>query len=394
METEVRFYCQRVTQELTFWLVGTIGDRTDPAANTQLDGSLNVTLSTPALIPNEIENKVKNSTASPEPRPPSLSKRPPPSLRGYAQRAIPNYRSFIAEEGVLSRTPVVRSDHYSYDRGRFRSSKPSIPRISPSSDGIPRPRSYASTMPIIPPALPTTMSLGSVGMFPYPNTLAWPSMLAALPVTGRSLGSGGTSLPYPNTSTSRVLEAHPSGRFSSFGKMPRPHYNTSTLSGVLATPPITGRSLGSSRIPQPRPNTSTSRSLAPPIPGMTYGKPRPRPNPSILPSVLAPLPRARSASAPAPPISYVAETAFDHGLKQRRRSESITFSTNGLPGVNMRDPRRKRFTGLEGRDDLVLQGAGYPSNISTQVRALVPVVLSYIDCDRRFQQWAGGRTIA
>ena len=41
-----------------------------------------------------------------------------------------------------------------------------------------------------------------------------------------------------------------------------------------------------------------------------------------------------------------------------QQSESITFSTNGFPGVNMRDALCKRFTALDGRDDLVLQGAG------------------------------------
>jgi hypothetical protein len=38
METEVSFYCRRVTQELTLWLVGTIGGETNPAANARPDG--------------------------------------------------------------------------------------------------------------------------------------------------------------------------------------------------------------------------------------------------------------------------------------------------------------------------------------------------------------------
>ena len=315
-----------------------------------------VTPPTPALITSEIEHKATNRTASPEPRPPSLSERPSPSLRGYARKTTPNRHSFIAEEGTLPPTPILRHNRFSYDRGRFRGLEHSIPRMSLNSDGISQPRSNASTMPTILPALPTTRPLGFGGIPPYKTTPTMPSMMAAFLITKRPLGSGGISQPCPNTPTSHV-EAPPSGAFLNPRKIPRPHYNFS---------PLFNAPLGSS------------------------GVPRPRSRPSILPNVLAPLPKARPASVPAPPISYMAETTFDHRVKQRR---SITFSTNGPPDVNMRDAGRKRFTDLKGRDDLVLQGAGYPFNRSTQVGTLAPVVLPYIDCDR-FQQWAGGRTIA
>lgn len=36
----------------------------------------------------------------------------------------------------------------------------------------------------------------------------------------------------------------------------------------------------------------------------------------------------------------------------------IFFQVNGYPGLNMGDALRKKFTALEGRDDLVLQDAG------------------------------------
>lgn len=38
--------------------------------------------------------------------------------------------------------------------------------------------------------------------------------------------------------------------------------------------------------------------------------------------------------------------------------EPISFSVNGRPGVNMGDALHRRFTGLDGRDDLILQDAG------------------------------------
>jgi len=61
-----------------------------------------------------------------------------------------------------------------------------------------------------------------------------------------------------------------------------------------------------------------------------------------------------------------------------RPAQDILFPVHGQPGVNMGDALRKRFTTLEGRDDLVLQGArtafscriwypGYPLNKSPQI---------------------------
>lgn len=73
----------------------------------------------------------------------------------------------------------------------------------------------------------------------------------------------------------------------------------------------------------------------------------------------------RSASASPPPSTpppnwqRIPQNAYDHGKKQWNftRSEDISFGVNGRPGVNMRDALRKRFTGLDGRDELVLQDA-------------------------------------
>jgi len=51
-----------------------------------------------------------------------------------------------------------------------------------------------------------------------------------------------------------------------------------------------------------------------------------------------------------------------HGFKPL---ESISFSTNGLVGINLVDALRKNFTGLDGRDDPMLQGG--PGGISCRL---------------------------
>ena len=78
IETEVCFYCRRVTQELTLWPVGTIGRETDPLVNMWSDGQLG----TPLFIPDEIEHGAANTMAPPGPRPPSRSESPPRDVLG------------------------------------------------------------------------------------------------------------------------------------------------------------------------------------------------------------------------------------------------------------------------------------------------------------------------
>jgi len=79
------------------------------------------------------------------------------------------------------------------------------------------------------------------------------------------------------------------------------------------------------------------------------------------------------AAPPIPPVTtpdahtIIPQSPYVCGRQQRfQRSESITFSTNGFAGMNMRDALCKRFTSLDGRDDLVLQGAG--SSISCRLQ--------------------------
>jgi len=61
----------------------------------------------------------------------------------------------------------------------------------------------------------------------------------------------------------------------------------------------------------------------------------------------------------APNWRKIPQEVYNHGRKQWgfTPSEPILFPVNGCPGLNMGDALRKRFTGLDGRDDLVLQDA-------------------------------------
>lgn len=55
----------------------------------------------------------------------------------------------------------------------------------------------------------------------------------------------------------------------------------------------------------------------------------------------------------------VPQRDYDHGRRQLNfeKSEPISFIVNSRPGINMGDALRKTFTGLDGRDDPVLQEA-------------------------------------
>jgi hypothetical protein len=55
----------------------------------------------------------------------------------------------------------------------------------------------------------------------------------------------------------------------------------------------------------------------------------------------------------------IPQNVYEHGKKQWdfQPSEPVLFYVNGCPGINMGDALRKKPTGLDGRDDLVLQDA-------------------------------------
>jgi len=88
---------------------------------------------------------------------------------------------------------------------------------------------------------------------------------------------------------------------------------------------------------------------------------------SVSTPPLPPMPASQTAPSYPPNWRKIPQTIYDHGKKQWdfRPSEPILFHVNGRPGVNMGDAFRKKFTDLDGRDDLVLQDA--PSAISCRL---------------------------
>jgi len=80
------------------------------------------------------------------------------------------------------------------------------------------------------------------------------------------------------------------------------------------------------------------------IPSFREQTPQPLPTPPVLPIF-------------APRWFEVPQRPYDHGRRQWdfKPLEPVPFSVNGLYGINMGDALRKQFTGLDGRDDQVLE---------------------------------------
>jgi len=76
-------------------------------------------------------------------------------------------------------------------------------------------------------------------------------------------------------------------------------------------------------------------------------------------STILPPPTPLPQIAAFPPLNWrrIPQKIYNYGRKQWyfTPSEPISFSVNGRLGVNMGDALRKRFTDLDGRDELVLQ---------------------------------------
>ena len=121
-------------------------------------------------------------------------------------------------------------------------------------------------------------------------------------------------------------------------------------------------------------------------------------------SLPPPIPPPQDATSLPPNWHKILQEVYKHGGKQwdYTSSESISFKVTGCPGMNIRDALQKRFTGLEGRDDLVLQDAGNvvscrlkfpgcPPNGSIQVGTLILVVLSHNDRDKKISTKHWGR---
>ena len=73
-----------------------------------------------------------------------------------------------------------------------------------------------------------------------------------------------------------------------------------------------------------------------------------------------PIPLPQAVTFPPPNWRKIPQKVYDGGRKQWYFTPSppISFSVNGFPGVNMGDAFHNTYTGLDGRDDLVLQDAG------------------------------------
>jgi hypothetical protein len=80
---------------------------------------------------------------------------------------------------------------------------------------------------------------------------------------------------------------------------------------------------------------------------------------STLISPPSPVPSPQTATFPPFHWKMIPQNIYGRGRKQWgfRPSQSVSFNTNGFPGMNMGDALRKRFAGLDGRDDPVLQDA-------------------------------------
>ena len=80
---------------------------------------------------------------------------------------------------------------------------------------------------------------------------------------------------------------------------------------------------------------------------------------SVLTSLLPPIPPPQVTTLLPYNWCKIPQKIYGHGRRQRyfTPSEFISFGVNGRPGVNMGDALQERFTGLDGRDDPVLQDA-------------------------------------
>ena len=79
---------------------------------------------------------------------------------------------------------------------------------------------------------------------------------------------------------------------------------------------------------------------------------------SALASLPPSTPPSQAVALP-PNWRKIPQNPYDRGRMQWdfTPSEDVLFGVNGRPGVNMGDAFRKKFAGLDGQDDLVLQDA-------------------------------------
>lgn len=126
------FYCLRVVQELTLWLVGTIGRQTDLSTNTRSGGLLSINLqtlpSTPCEIEHEVTNAVRRGAVLQEPRPPSRPEYPPQSIPGRTREVNAD-----TDGSIFESIPLIHDDpmaDLSHIQGQFSSTTPVCNRNS------------------------------------------------------------------------------------------------------------------------------------------------------------------------------------------------------------------------------------------------------------------------
>ena len=95
------------------------------------------------------------------------------------------------------------------------------------------------------------------------------------------------------------------------------------------------------------------------------------------------IPKFRPASVsslplPAPPIGWfkVPQKRYTqrNGVRPFAQLGEITFSTNKVPGFSMANALGRVFTGLDGRDDPVLENANGPVSCRLLVSRLIDII--------------------
>lgn len=88
------------------------------------------------------------------------------------------------------------------------------------------------------------------------------------------------------------------------------------------------------------------------------------------PQIAVPADGETGSSVAPPNWHMVPQKIFGHGQKQRKftPSEGVSFKVDGFPGMNMRKALEKKFEGLVGQDDIVLQDAKKAASCRLLVR--------------------------
>ena len=135
-----------------------------------------------------------------------------------------------------------------------------------------------------------------------------------------------------------------------------PPLNTQPTQGTTPDSPL-------HRVPDPL-------SLAPQIPAPADDTTSLRIIYSASVSLPPPIPQPQAITLPPPDWHRIPQKTYNYGRKQWdfTPSECISFGVNGRPGMNVGDALRKRFTDLDGRDELVLQDANRAISCRFSVR--------------------------